>query len=98
MPPNKKLFKNLLLMNDALNNLMRNTVFVMREADIGSCVAIMSRERYIAEGYRQLSDTNVYHQVSKNDSSMVLKMSSVFSFVFKGVALSPRIWLLILFL
>ena len=47
-----------------MRNTKRNTKVVIREADIGSTVVTMSRERYIAEGNRQLSDTDVYLQVS----------------------------------
>ena len=48
----------------ALRNHERNTEVVIREADKGSAVVVMSREHYIAEANRQLSDTHVYHQVS----------------------------------
>ena len=48
----------------ALRNRKRNTEVVIREADKGSAVVVMSRERYIAEANRQLSDTDVYQQVS----------------------------------
>ena len=48
----------------ALRNLKRNTEVLIREADKGSELAIMSRGRHIAEVYRLLSDTDVYHQVS----------------------------------
>ena len=48
----------------ALRNLKRNTEVVIREADKGPAVVVMSRERYIAEANRQLSDTDVYQQVS----------------------------------
>ena len=47
-----------------MRNLKRNTEVVIREADKGSAVVAMSRERYIAEANRQLSDTDVYQQVS----------------------------------
>ena len=47
-----------------MRNLKRNTEVVIREADKGSAVVVMSRERYIAEANRQLSDTDVYKQVS----------------------------------
>ena len=50
----------------ALRNPKRNTEVVIREANKRSAVAVMSRERYIAEAYRQLSDTDVYQQVSNN--------------------------------
>ena len=48
----------------ALRSHKRNTDVVIREADKGSAVVVMSRERYIAEAIRQLSDTDVYQQVS----------------------------------
>ena len=48
----------------ALRNPKRNTEVVIREADKGSAVVVMSHERYIAEASRQLSDTDVYQQVS----------------------------------
>ena len=48
----------------ALRNHKRNTDVVIREANKGSVVVVMSRECYIAEAYRQLCDTNVYQQVS----------------------------------
>ena len=49
-----------------LRSLRRNAEVVIRETDKESAVVIMSRERYIAEAYRQLSDTDVYQQVSSN--------------------------------
>ena len=48
----------------ALRNIKRNTDVVIREADKGSAVVVMSRERYIAEAYRHLCNTDVYQQVS----------------------------------
>ena len=48
----------------ALRNPKRNTAVVIREAKKGSAEVVMSCERYIAEAYRQLSDTDVYQQVS----------------------------------
>ena len=48
----------------ALRNHKQNTEVVIREADKWSAVAVISHERYIAEAYRQLSDTDVYQQVS----------------------------------
>ena len=51
----------------ALRNPKRNTEVVIREADV------MSRERYIAEAYRQLCDTDVYQQVSSTVFFDVIK-------------------------
>ena len=36
-----------------------NAKFVIREADKGSAVVVISRECYIAEGNLQLSDSNI---------------------------------------
>ena len=47
-----------------MRNSKRNTEVVIREADKGSAVVVMLHERYIAEASRQLSDTDVYQQVS----------------------------------
>ena len=44
----------------ALKNLKSNVNLVIREADKGSSVVVMDRQRYIEEGYRQLNDTSVY--------------------------------------
>ena len=44
----------------ALKDLKSNVNLVIREADKGSSVVVMDRQRYIEEGYRQLNDTSVY--------------------------------------
>ena len=49
-----------------MRNPKWNTEVVIREADKGSVVVVMSRERYIAQANRQLSDTDVYQQVSSS--------------------------------
>ena len=48
----------------ALRKPTLNTEVAIREADKGSAGVVMSREHYIAETNRQLSDTDVYQQVS----------------------------------
>ena len=48
----------------ALRSHKRNTEVVIREADKGSAVVVKYRKRYIAEANLQLSDTDVYQQVS----------------------------------
>ena len=68
---------------------------VIREADKWSAVVVMSRERYIAEANRQLSDTDVYQQVP---STVFFDVTDEVNLVFIRVASSPRIWLLMLFL
>ena len=47
-----------------LRNHKRNTEVVIRKTDKGSAVVVITRDRYIADAYRQLSDADVYQQVS----------------------------------
>ena len=82
----------------ALRNPKRKTEVVIREADKGSAVVVMSRERYIAEANRQLSDTDVYQQVSSAVVLDVIEEVKDILLVFKRVVSSPRICLLMLFL
>ena len=63
--PEKKTVPNLTAdERQYLRNHKRNTEVVIREADNGSAVIIMSRERCIAEAHLQLIDTDVHQQVS----------------------------------
>jgi hypothetical protein len=48
----------------ALATLKRNHRVVIREADKGSAVVIMDRERYISEAMRQLGDSTVHTRTS----------------------------------
>ena len=57
----------------------------------------MSCERNIAEANRQLSDTDVYQQVSSTVVFGVIEEVRIFCLVFKRLASSPRICLLMLF-
>lgn len=45
-----------------MRDLKSNFNVVIRQADKGSAVVIMDRDRYIQEGYRHLTDTSVYHR------------------------------------
>ncbi|KAJ8038942.1 hypothetical protein HOLleu_16508 [Holothuria leucospilota] len=46
----------------ALRDLSSNFNVVSRQADKGSAVVVMDRQRYIQEGYRLLNDTSVYQR------------------------------------
>ena len=50
----------------ARQELRNNCKIIIKPADKGSAVVIMNREDYIAEGLRQLGDTNFYKEVSDN--------------------------------
>ena len=47
----------------AITNLTRNREIIIKPADKGSAVVVMNRNDYIAEGHKQLSDTNFYTKV-----------------------------------
>ena len=82
----------------AIRNTKRNTEVLVREADKGSAVVVISRERYIAEANRHLSYTDVYQQVSSTVFLDVIEDVKDILSRLKRVVSSPRIWLLMLFL
>ena len=49
---------------------MDNQHFVMKKADKGSSVVLMNMEDYLAEGYHQLSDSNIYRKTDGNLTSV----------------------------
>ncbi|KAJ8035022.1 Fibroblast growth factor receptor 2 [Holothuria leucospilota] len=57
----------------ALRALQQNNDIIIREADKGSAVVVMPRDRYIAEGDRQLGDTSVYKRLPKSICTDVLQ-------------------------
>ena len=50
----------------AIRNLSKDPTIVIKQADKGGAVVIMSRDEYIKEGNRQLSDTNFYVQTDSD--------------------------------
>jgi len=50
----------------AIYNLTKNLDIIIKPADKGSAVVVMNRKDYIAEGYKQLSDTNFYKKIDKD--------------------------------
>ena len=54
--------------NKALREISSNQDIVVKEADKGSGIVIMDRDRYIAEGLRQLSDSTSYRQLDSDPS------------------------------
>ena len=55
----------------AMRNLAEDRSIIIKLADKGSCVAVWDREDYLAEGYKQLSDSSTYVEV-KNYKKKVL--------------------------
>ena len=50
----------------ALRSLQNRSDIVIKPADKGSAVVVMSREDYVAEAHRQLGDIQYYHQLDKD--------------------------------
>jgi peptide-methionine (R)-S-oxide reductase len=57
----------------AVKDLQRNSDIIIREADKGSGVVIMDKERYLAESYRHLNDTTVYNRVGSETNSQLIR-------------------------
>ena len=51
---------------EAIRELRDNNKIVIKPADKGSAVVILNREDYLAEGYKQLSDTNFYQKIEED--------------------------------
>ena len=49
----------------AMRNLAEDWSVIIKPADKGSCVVILDREDYLAEGYRQLSYHSTYTDIKK---------------------------------
>ena len=68
--PETKTFPNLTSAErTALAKLKNDPQLVIREADKGSAVVIMDRQRYILEADRQLGDTLVYSRTTASTQS-----------------------------
>ena len=48
---------------EAILQLKQNVELVIKPADKGSAVVLLDLEDYLAEGYKQLSDTNTYRKL-----------------------------------
>ena len=50
----------------AIKDLQNNKDIVIKPADKGGAVVVMDLKDYLAEGYKQLSDGNVYKKLSES--------------------------------
>ena len=46
----------------AMRNVAEDGLIIIKPADKDSCVAVWGREDYLAEGYKQLSDSTMSHR------------------------------------
>ena len=59
---------------EALKNLQKDTSIVIKGADKGSAVVVWDREDYLREAESQLSDKNVYEEISGDVISPLVKI------------------------
>ena len=59
---------------EALKNLKSYDDIVIKEADKGSGVVVMDRDRYINEAFRQLGDPNVYRETPVDITRQISKI------------------------
>ena len=58
---------------EALENLRGYDDIVIKQADKGSAVVVMDREKYVDEAMRQLNDENVYIPLKKDPTAEMIK-------------------------
>ena len=58
---------------EALENLRGYDDIVIKQADKGSAVVVMDREKYVNEAMRQLNDENVYIPLKKDPTAEMIK-------------------------
>ena len=54
-----------------LKMLIEENSIIIKPADKGSCVVVWDRDDYLAEGYSQLSDNNVYTKIESSSEKFV---------------------------
>ena len=70
-----------------LKTLIQDNSIIIKPADKGSCVVVWDRDDYLAEGYSQLSDENVYTKIASFSEKTVWlltkKSNNLFSKLYK---------------
>ena len=54
-----------------MRRLLDDRSIIIKQADKGSCVVVLDREYYLAEGYRQLSHISTYFEVKKYNDKLL---------------------------
>ena len=67
----------------AMRNLAEDRSIVIKLADKGSCVAVWDREDYLAEGYKQLSDSSTYVEVKNYKEGALVDLTKKSNKIFK---------------
>ena len=67
----------------AMRNLAEDRSIIIKLADKGSCVAVWDREDYLAEGYKQLSDSSTYVEVKNYREKLLVDLIEKSNKIFK---------------
>ena len=62
-----------------LKMLIEDNSIIIKLADKGSCAVVWDRDDYLAEGYSQLSDSNVYTKIESSSEKFVSSSNSMFN-------------------
>ena len=57
-----------------MRNLVEDRSIIIKPADKGSCVVVWDREDYLAEGYKQLSDSSTYVDVKNYREKLLVDL------------------------
>ena len=75
-----------------LKMLIEDNSIIIKPADKGSCVVVWDRDDYLAEGYSQLSDNNVYTKIESSSekfvSSLIKESNNMFNKLHKQGSIS----------
>ena len=58
-----------------MRNLAEDRSIVLKLADKGSCAVVWDREDYLAEGYKQLSDSSTYVEVKNYKKRLLVDLT-----------------------
>ena len=67
----------------AMRNLAEDRSIVIKLADKGSYVAVWDREDYLAEGYKQLSDSSTYVEAKNYKKRVLVDLTKKSNKIFK---------------
>jgi hypothetical protein len=74
-----------------LKNIRSNPEIIVKKADKGSAVVIMTTSDYLREGYRQLNDHNFYHKLDHDPTkSIAIKINKIIQEMVDRDLITPK--------
>ena len=67
----------------AIQSLAEDGSLIIKPAGKGYCVVVWDREDYLAEGYKQLSDTSTYVEIKKYNDKLLSQLTEKSNKFFK---------------